>query len=339
MELHELQPDKLASPSSRPVRLEDIACRLTDTPEEGPPDAIPGLMPKHGQLVISGETNVGKSLAALEIASSLATGNPLWGSLEPAMRINKILYVLGEHYVGVIQRLLQVTRLPMPDTAYILGPEKLGFDKWLVSHGKPNSGSISKFQRWAEGVDLIVWDPLSAFVLGSDAESDNIGMRLVLDMMSLVSQTSGSASLILAHHGKPGMDRMGNEYTRSRYATRGASAIEDAATNIYYMQQAESHTGKQADGKLFDLNLRKYKGNAPEKYRLLRDPDTLTHTLLGNRGAYQDVQKAQLLSKIHRLQIAQPQMEYRTCVRLIAAAEGLSEETVKRQIGLSAVGS
>ena len=275
------------------------------------------------------------SLMSLEIASALATGTPLWGSLQPAVKVNKVMYVLGEHYVGVIQRLLAFTKLPMPETAYIVGPEQLGFDKWLVNSGKPNQQAISKFQRWAEGVDLIIWDPLSAFIIGGgEAENDNVAMRLVLDMMSLVSQSCGASCLILAHQGKPSMDRMGNEHTRSRYATRGASGIEDAATNIFYFQQAEAAPLRGGSEKLYDLVLRKYKGPAPERYRLLRSAETLTHTLLGDTKAFQETQKNALLAKIHRIQMANPSFEYRTCLKLVAQFEGLAEETVKRHLGL-----
>ena len=105
--------------------LEAVGIPITSPIEEGPPDAIPGLLPRRGQLVIAGETDIGKSLVALEICSCLTTGNPLWGELKPTIRARKILYILGEHYLGVIQRLWQLTKLPMNDTVWLLGPEQL----------------------------------------------------------------------------------------------------------------------------------------------------------------------------------------------------------------------
>ena len=317
--------------------LEQIGIRLTAPVSEGPPDIIPGLLPRQGQLVIAGETNIGKSLVALEICSALSTGVPLWGALQPTLQAKRILYCLGEHYDEVIRRLLAVTRLPMADEAYILGPEQLEYDKWLVSQGKPNLLAVKKFQKWAENVDLIVFDPISSFVTGVDVENDNIQMRLVLDTMSLISQTSGASCLVLAHQGKPMMDKFGQEKARITYAIRGASGIEDAATNIFYMGKGESPDTKQAqrvsNGQIIELKCRKYKGEAPPEYRLLRDPGTLTHTLLGDRS-YTDILKIDTNAKIARIQASNPNIDFRTAIRLVAAFDGVAEDTIKRRIGL-----
>lgn len=292
-------------------------------------------MPRSGQLVIAGQTNIGKSLTALEICSSLSTGTPLWGELQPTAQAKKILYILAEHYREVIQRLWQKTQLPMTETVLLLGPEQLQYDKWIVTGGRPNQVALSKFQKWAEGVDLIVWDPVSAFTTGVDVENDNIQMRTVLDAMSLVAQGAGASCLVLAHQGKPQMDQFGKEHSRKTYAIRGASALEDAATNIFYMDKGESSPSQTASGgQMFELNLRKFKGEAPAQYRLLRDPNTLTHTLLGNKP-YVEVLKIDANAKIARLQASNPNIDYRTAVRLVGAMEGVSEETIKRRIGLT----
>lgn len=315
--------------------LEDIAIPITSPVEEGPPDIIPGLLPRQGQLVIAGETDIGKSLVALEICSSLTTENPLWGELVPTLKADKILYILGEHYNGVIQRLWQHTRLPMSDKVFLLGPEQLSYDKWLVANGKPNMQAISKFQKWAGGVDLVVFDPFSAFVTGVDVENDNIQMRLVLDTMSLISQTVGASCLVLAHQGKPMIDKFGQEHSRKSYAIRGASAIEDAATNIFYMGRAEgaSSAAQRADMPILSLTRRKYKGEAPPEYRLLRDTTTLVHTLLGNRP-FVEVQKISTQAKVAKMQAAFPDMEFREIIRAVAVMNDQSEQTIKRYLGI-----
>lgn len=320
-----------------PIRpIEQVAIKLTDPVPDGPADIIPGLVPRAGQLVIAGETNVGKSLIALEIASSLTTGQPLWGELKPTLQARRVLYVLGEHYDAVIQRLWQKTQLPMGGEVFLLGPEALGFDKWLVTQARPNLQGISKFKKWAEGMDLIIFDPLSAFLTGGEnQENDNITMRLVLDTMSLVSQTSGAVCIVLAHQGKPMMDMRGQEHQRKSYAIRGASAVEDAATNIFYMDRGEKDPASKASGsQMFELKLRKYKGDAPDSYRLLRDQATLTHQLLGNK-AYSDVLRIDAQAKVARIQAHNEQIEYRTAIRLAAAVDGVSEETMRRRLGVS----
>jgi RecA-family ATPase len=311
-----------------------VAVRLQDPIKEGPPDIIPGFLPRQGQLVVAGETNIGKSLVALEVLSALCTGAPLWGELKPTIKANKILYILGEHYNEIIQRLWQLTGLPINSNVWLIGPEKLGYDKWLVAMGKPNVSALAKLQKWADGADLIIFDPLAAFVMGIDAENDNVQMRLVLDTMSLVSQATGASCLILAHLGKPVMAQNGSEHSRRSYAIRGASAIEDAATNIFYMQRAEgtSHAAAETrDHKIFLLKCRKYKGSAPDEYRLMRNPNTLTHVLLGNRP-FVEVRKMEIQAKVARVNGAFPKLRHAEVLRILAAAEGLSEATIRRYL-------
>lgn len=313
--------------------LEEVGVSILAPIAPGPADIIPGFLPSKGQMILAGETNVGKSLVALETVSALTTGNPLWGGIAPTVKAKKILYLLGEHYVEVIQRLHQKTGLPMTDKVYIVGPEQMSFDKWLVVSGRPNPSAITRYTRWAEGCDLIVFDPLSAFACGSDIENDNAQMRLLLDTMSLIAQNAGAASMILAHQGKPQMDNYGKEHKRRSYAIRGASAIEDAATNIFYMGRGEAGDIKSGDGVPIEITTRKYKGEAPTEYQLLRDPTTLTHTLRGGRP-YSEILKIAARTKIARLQETFPDYNYRTCIKIVAAMDGVSEETIKRHLGI-----
>lgn len=316
-------------------KLEDIAVKMNGPIGDDPADIIPGLLPKQGQLVIAGETNIGKSLTAIEICSCLATGQKLWGELEPVSKANKILYVLGEHYVEVIQRLAALTRLPFPDSVFLIGPEQLGYDKWLVANGRPNLQAIGKFKKWTEGCDLIVFDPFSSFMTGEGSENDNIGARLVLDSMSLIAQTAGASCLVLAHQGKPHMGPDGKEYSRKSYAIRGASGIEDAATNIFYMGKArgESEAAQHvAKDQIFSITCRKYKGEAPSEYRLLRDPLTLTHQLLGNRP-YIEVKRLAVEGQVGKL-VSKLNIGRDEAIRIIAALNDCHERTVRRDLGL-----
>lgn len=277
------------------------------------------------------------SLVALEICSSLITGRPLWGELYPNARAGKILYVLGEHYTEVIQNLWAKTRLPLTENVLIIGPEKLGADKWLINNGKPNLYAMDKFKRWAEGMDLIVFDPLASFIVGKEGtENDNLQMRLVLDAMSLIAQSTGASCLVLAHQGKPSIGQNGKEIKRTKYATRGASGIEDAATNIFYMGEGSGDsTAAQAassGGRIIELNCRKYKGEAPDQFRLLRDPSTLTHTLVGNRP-FVEVQRIDTQAHFARFALAFPSASQSDIIKMIAVSKNVSERTIYRHLG------
>lgn len=278
---------------------------------------------------------MGKSLVALEVCSSLITGNPLWGapSLKPSIKVDRIIYVLGEHYNEVIKRLWAHTGLPMTDQVILLGPEQLSTDKWLVTNGKTNPIAEEKLIKWTEGAGLIVFDPLSAFVAGADAENDNVQMRLVLDRMSYIAQKSGAASLILAHQGKPSVGKDGEETVRKSYAIRGASAVEDAATNIFYMNRIEgkSAASETLNSKVFSLRCRKYKGQSVDEFQLVRNAQTLCHTLLGNRP-FVEVRRIETQSKMARLMMSTPNMTTVEAVRVLAATEGVSEATIRRSM-------
>ena len=334
--MHDLAEITTCLPTQNILDVADVTEPITAPIFEGPPDVIQGLLPRAGELVIAGATDVGKSLVALEICSALTSDRPLWGELEPTRKANKILYVLGEHYNNVIKRLWRVTGLPMSDKVLLLGPERLGYDKWLVMQGRPNLKAIDKFKHWVEGTDLIVFDPLASFITGIDSENDNIQMRLVLDTMSLIAQSTGASCLVLAHQGKPMIDKSGKEYNRKSYAIRGTSAIEDAATNIFYMSKAEGESDaaqKVTDGRILALTRRKYKGLAPAEYRLLRDSQTLCHTLLGNRP-FAEVIKMDRLGKLAKLQYALPNLSPHDAIIAVAAIQGCSETTIRRDLGL-----
>lgn len=322
--------DVVYQPSSVPA-LEDIAVPITGPIAEGEPDIIPGFLPRGGQLVIAGETNVGKTLIALETCSALTTGNPMWGddSMKPAIQANKILYFLGEHYNEVLQRLWRKTGLPMSDQVWLIGPDKLAGDKWLVTGGKTNMVAIEKFCTWAQGADLIIFDPLAAFISGVDVENDNAQMRLLLDAMSLVSQVSGAACMILAHQGKPTIDKFGNERSRSKYAIRGASAVEDAATNIFYMGKSDKDPAESKGWEVYNLTKRKYKGEAPDEFKLVRNPLTMAHTLLGDRP-FVEVRKLAVQSMVGRVRHKFPDMKIGQVYSLISAVTEMSERSVER---------
>ena len=318
------------------IPLEDLAIRLLDPIPEGPEELIPGLIPWGQEVVIAGQTNVGKSLCALEIVSSLVTGEPLWDALQPAKTIKKVLYILAEHHTDVIQKLHRKTQLPMTEQVFVLGPQELGFDKWLVAQGKPNLTAVDKFKRWVDGCDFIVFDPLSAFICGTgELENDNITMRTLLDLMGLVAQSTGASFLVLAHQGKPMMDSFGREQTRRTYAIRGASGTEDTATNIFYLDKSDGPTQNIGDGILLDLKCRKFKGETPPDRKLLRDPETLTHTLLGNKTVFKEVQKFEYRAKIARLREDNPGFDERTAQKVLASVEGMPVETLRKKLGLT----
>ena len=279
-------------------------------------------------VAIVGETSIGKSLIALEICSSLITGEPLWGMVKPNRLCKKILYVLGEHRNRKILELVKKTRLPMTDSVLLLGPDNLKGDKNLIVSGVPNQRVIDNFRRWFQGMDLVVFDPLSSFIAGADTENDSIQMRLLVETMNNVCMSGGASFIVLAHKGKPTIDQYGKEHKRHSYATRGASGTEDAFTNIFYMNKADSGLHD------YEMLQRKFKGEAPPSFHLRRNKDTLVHTLIGDTSSYAEELKSDARTKVSNLKYDHPTLDDASVHRYVASVMNIPLQTLERRLGL-----
>ena len=243
---------------------------IADVSPDYPPDLIPGFLPSWGVCLIAGETEVGKTLIALEIVQACLSGTRLWGSLLPTRTVSRTMYCLGEHHRETVKELWKKLTLPIPeDRAFtLLGPEHRQF---LVQRGMPANGAVRTLGAWARGAGLVTFDPLLSFATGFSIENDNALMRQLVNAMEDVARMAPQAAcLVLSHMGKPERDEDTRQYARRpTYATRGASAIEDSVMACWYMEE-------RAPG-CYRLERRKYKGEAPKHYFLIRDAVTLRH--------------------------------------------------------------
>ena len=241
----------------------------------GPPDLIPGLLPRRSALLITGETEVGKTLVGLEIAHSVITGVPLWGKVQPTGQVARVTYILGEHHEDTLRLLWHKMGLEVPArTLRLVGPRSRHA---IVARGELMRRNAATYQEWCADSELVIFDPLSAFAAGVDAENDASTMRTCINGMEDVAGACNASLVILAHMGKPRFDqREGTYKQRGSYASRGSSSIEDAVTSCFYMKE-----GRGEAGIVFRLERRKYKGDAPKIYLLKRDDTTLRQTLVG----------------------------------------------------------
>ena len=299
------------------------------------PELFQGVLLANGATAIVAPKETGKSLLSLEIQSSLLTGQPLWGDLQPAYTVARTVHFLGEHSSQVLQGLYHRTGLPHQGDLRIFGPEHLRDYKVLVSNGIRRQRAIDHQKRLVKGAGLVVYDPLTAFIQGQGAENDNVAMRALVDTMIDIAQSTGAGCLVLAHQGKPQMHQ-GQEFSRATYATRGASATEDAFTAVHYLNHIPGQ--KEGSNDVYSLKPTHFKGRKAKLFRLMRDNETCRHTLLnGNKEPgtrYQEDLKETTNAMILRIQQSNPEWGYRVCLKHAATALGISEETVKRRIGL-----
>ena len=229
-----------------------------------PPDLIPGVLKRHGVHLIVGERDVGKSLIALEIAASVLTGQALWGKLPVPHPVASVTYILGEHDSESLRELWALSGLMVPELSLrVVGPEHR---HPFVAHGKTNAAVVQFYQEICRGSGLIIFDPLSAFMAGAEAENDNTGMREVLNVTSDIARPSAATVLILHHMGKPVLNPKTGEYRHPpTYASRGASAIEDAVMGLFYLTKPEPREE-------YHLKRGRFKArNVPSFYLLRRD--------------------------------------------------------------------
>ena len=269
----------------------DLPSGVTDAdplPEE-PPELIDGILLAQGATGIIGVKETGKSLLALEIQHSLITGKPLWGALKPSHTVNSTVHFLAEHTSRVLLGLYNRTELDKTGKIKVFGPEHLGTHKLLVSNGIRREQAISFYKKLADGAGLVVFDPLAAFIQGQEAENDNAPMRSLIDTMIEISVSTGAACLVLGHQGKPTIFQ-GRQVKRHSYATRGASATEDAMTAVHYLDRSQGQY--IGDGnEMYELRPIHFKGLKSKPFQLVRDKETCRHTLvtkisdlMGHRG-------------------------------------------------------
>ena len=310
--------------------LEEVSASIyADLPDE-PPDLIPGVLPSAGALGIVGETNVGKSLLALEISSSLVTGNPLWGGLKPTRTVDKVVYFLGEHTKRTVQELYHLTGLAKEGNITLIGPEDLakGLGKGVVVNGIVQQRVVDWYSELSKGAGLVIFDPLAAFVQGHDAENDNAIMRALVSSLTLVGERSGAATLILAHMGKPRIDQNGQAHQRTSYAMRGASAQEDSLTHVLYFKSARL-ADQQSD--IYELVSRKFKGQS-DKGKMFLVRNNKRHTIIDGERPTVVVKKLNTSDLMAQLAESHPEWSKDDLAREVAKREGVSARTVYRRI-------
>lgn len=246
----------------------------TPTPSY-PPGIFPGLFPDHGALLISGGKEVGKSLIALEISQSAVTGQPLWGALTPTYTVQKVVYIFAEHGGhGSLSQLWQAVGLEDPGQSIrvcdTLRP--------LVNRGQVMTAARDFYCQRVEGAGLVIFDPLSAFMSGEDTENQALPTRTLINTMEYIANSTKANLLILGHFGKLHYREDIGEAVHS--GTRGSSALEHAATAVFYLSK-----GRRGDTyQVFNLASEYFKGDALPPLRLIRPDDELQHHLDISKG-------------------------------------------------------
>ena len=171
-------------------------------------------------LILAGESEVGKSFAASELALRLVTGQPFIGLA--TAKINGVLIFQSENILPMTQDRLKKQQLglklsKLPDNVFFSDPK----DSYDLSQKKDRSQIIKMIKNTES--EVVIFDPFIAFHHAD--ENDNSEMRKILGYLDRIKHKTGAA-IILVHHFSKMIERSG------KHRLRGASTIYDWADTV-----------------------------------------------------------------------------------------------------------
>jgi len=191
-----------------------------------------GLLPlgRVGQII--GEGGASKTMAAMQLAVSVATGVPWLATFTVATK-GRVLLIVGEEDAEEVRRRLYRVRasmgapIPEPDTIVVL--PLAGVPCAMLERDACKNMVEAPFLPWLRGWlrehgpwSLVIVDPLSRFA-GPDAEIDNAAAtRFVQALESIATETR--ATVLVTHHTNK-LARQGGAVQAA--AGRGSSALVD----------------------------------------------------------------------------------------------------------------
>lgn len=216
---------------------------------------IPGYIPKYGITTIAGEGGVGKTSLWCSIVASITTGKPsfLLGGDAPfeGKPENVVVFSAEDSWSYVLKQRLINNGADMDRILY-MGPEderfvSLNFNsdllKGIVETNKP---------------DLMIYDPVQAFVPENLRMGDRNAMRKCFSPLIGFGKTHKTTSIIIVHANK-----QSGVWGRKRIAD--SSDIWDASRSVLmtgvvpnsdgirYISHEKSNWGKVQDSVLFEL--------------------------------------------------------------------------------------
>lgn len=217
---------------------------------------VPGYIPKYGITTIAGEGGVGKTSLWCSIVASITTGNPsfLLGGDTPfkGKPENVVVFSAEDSWNYVLKQRLMNNGADM-DRIFFMGPEDERFTE-LNFNGELLKGIIA-----TNTPNLVVFDPVQAFVPENLRMGDRNAMRKCFSPLIGFGETHKTTSIVIAHANK-----QSGVWGRKRIAD--SSDIWDASRSVLmtgtvpnsegvrYISHEKSNWGKLQDSVLFELN-------------------------------------------------------------------------------------
>ncbi|MBQ8188547.1 MAG: AAA family ATPase [Lachnospiraceae bacterium] len=285
---------------------------------------VPGYIPMYGITTIAGEGGVGKTSIWCNIVAAITTGKPpfLLGNNQSYKREPETVVVFSaeDSWNYVLKKRLMSNGADMSRILY-MGPEDerfsdLNFDSDLLK------GIMA-----ANHPDLVVYDPVQAFVPANLKMGDRNAMRKCFSPLIGFGETYKTTSIIIAHANK-----QSGVWGRKRIAD--SSDIWDASRSVLmtgmvpgsnemrYLSHEKSNWGVQQDSVLYELE-----DGVPvfKSYSKKKDKEFVIEDFkIKNQSPAADEAKEFILNVLNE----QKQMEVSELDEL-AKAEGISKNALK----------
>lgn len=209
------------------------------------------ILPREIAAVISSPGGLGKSLLAVGLGLSIATGLSLYPSFRPVDAPANVLYLSGEDPLRIVKiRLAAFERRYYPSGDYrmdVMKRFKLKTDGTgaLIDVGPYGqiqpSAYYNHLYAYCEEIQprLIIVDTLRR-ALGAASENDNAVVGFTMELITKLAKVSNGTALVLSHVSKQGN---ANKAAASADDARGASALKDEARTHFILRQSETGRG------------------------------------------------------------------------------------------------
>lgn len=241
---------------TRPVKEQNFQLNIASDVEIKEPEwLIPGYIPKYGITTIAGEGGVGKTSIWCAIVSAVTTGKPsfLEGNEMPFEGTpgNVVVFSAEDSWNYVLKQRLVNNGADM-DRIFYMGPEDERFTD-LNFNGDLLKGIIQTNRP-----DLVVYDPVQAFVPANLRMGDRNAMRKCFSPLIGFGEMYKTTSIIIAHANKQsgvwGRKRIADssdiwDSSRSVLMT----GIVSNSDGIRYITHEKSNWGRLEETVLFEL--------------------------------------------------------------------------------------
>lgn len=243
---------------ARPIKKADFHLdKAADVEIKEPEWLIPGYIPKYGITTIAGEGGVGKTSLWCSIVASITTGKSSFLLGNDAIPFeckpeNVVVFSAEDSWNYVLKQRLINNGADMDRILY-MGPEDERFTD-LNFNGDLLKGIIE-----VNKPDLVIYDPVQAFVPENLRMGDRNAMRKCFSPLIGFGETHKTTSIVIAHANK-----QSGVWGRKRIAD--SSDIWDASRSVLmtgivpnsnelrYISHEKSNWGKLQDSVLFELN-------------------------------------------------------------------------------------